>query len=457
MTRPNKAIFGYVAAISGLAIVLLILGQDWSGFSAVLSAHWRGVLAILVLGLFSESLAVKMAGENTGGTFTITFIPLLATVVVFGPTSGTLFMAAIGAVAESLVRRKPAIKISFNVAQYVLATTIAGWAFLAWGVQPLTDSGLTSLDGAFALAFASYAIIFLGLNHVLVTGAIAFSQAESFRTVWVSVVGRSGQTIFYDLIIAPIALAVALLYQELGWSGFIVSLMPLYFIRHSYLTNYKLIQANRDLLKALVKAIETRDPYTSGHSVRVSDLARRIAIGMGIRSVEQIETAALLHDVGKIDVIYDAILRKPDSLSAEEREIIESHVTKGVQLLESLSSFPEEVVKAVRGHHERMDGKGYPDKLKGDQIVVGARIIKVCDAIDAMLSDRPYRKALSLDDVRSQLIQNAGTQFDATVVAIVVNSQILEGHAKELVASRGPIVPRRVPRRAADRGMSVIG
>jgi putative nucleotidyltransferase with HDIG domain len=215
--------------------------------------------------------------------------------------------------------------------------------------------------------------------------------------------------------------------------------LPLLFIRHAYLTILQLQQANRDLLKALVKAIETRDPYTSGHSLRVASLATRIAdaIGLSPKRLGDVETAALLHDIGKIEAVYTEILGKPDHLTEEEREIIESHVTKGVELLEQLSSFPKEVVAGVRGHHERVDGKGYPDGLMDDQIPIGARIIKVCDAVDAMLSDRPYRKALDLPAVREQLEIYSGTQFDSEIVNAVLAGSIIEKHAAELAFMRG--------------------
>jgi putative nucleotidyltransferase with HDIG domain len=150
-----------------------------------------------------------------------------------------------------------------------------------------------------------------------------------------------------------------------------------------------------------------------------------------------VEAAALLHDIGKIDVIYENIIRKPSDLSPTERIVIESHVLKGVELLRSLSSFPEDVILSVRHHHEREDGRGYPDRLRGREIPIGAKIIKVCDAIDAMLSDRPYRKALSLSSVRHQLSQYAGTQFDARIVEIVVSSAVLERHAAEVAFHYG--------------------
>jgi putative nucleotidyltransferase with HDIG domain len=162
----------------------------------------------------------------------------------------------------------------------------------------------------------------------------------------------------HDILIAPVALAVAFLYVQFGVAGILVVILPMLFIRHSYLTASRLRDANEDLLTALVKAIETRDPYTSGHSQRVSQLSRRIAdeLGLARRTAEKVETAALLHDIGKIESTYTEILSKPSSLSAEERAVIESHVIIGEQLLRDLSSMPEDVVLAVRHHHEREDG-----------------------------------------------------------------------------------------------------
>jgi putative nucleotidyltransferase with HDIG domain len=235
-------------------------------------------------------------------------------------------------------------------------------------------------------------------------------------------------------LVSPIAIAVALLYLQVGVPGLFIIVLPLLFIRQAYLRILELESANRDLLTALVKAIETRDPYTSGHSLRVASLAVRIADAMGfsLKKQKEIERAALLHDIGKIESTYTEILSKPTGLTPEEREVIQSHVLKGVEVLEQLSSFSEDVIAAVRGHHERVDGKGYPDGLKGDQIPIGARIIKVCDAIDAMLSDRSYRRALTLEQVREQLIIYSGIQFDLGVVKAAITGDVLEAHEAEI-------------------------
>jgi putative nucleotidyltransferase with HDIG domain len=155
-------------------------------------------------------------------------------------------------------------------------------------------------------------------------------------------------------------------------------------------------------------------------------------MGLPQRRLDRIEQSALLHDIGKIDAIYTEILKKPDSLSSEERSIIESHVTKGVELLQTLSSVPAAVIADVRHHHERVDGKGYPDGLRGKDIPLGARIIKVSDAIDAMLSDRPYRNALDLDTVRRELTLYSGSQFDEEVVQAIIDTDVLESHRAEV-------------------------
>lgn len=436
----RKGIRIYVGLMGALAVLCLVL-LAWEDLLSLPRPHLVGILALTVLGLLSESLAVTFTVARNRGNSSITFLPLLACVILFGPTSAVLLMGISGGVAEFLIRRKEPIRAFFNLSQYITSTTLAGVGFSAAGGIPWVDLALgdASRFDLQILPFAVFGIVFLGLNHGSVSFAVALDQGLPFRRVWRQMAGPSGTNLLYDLLIGPIAIAVAFLYVELGAAGLVLVLLPLLFIRYSYLTNLRLQDANRSLLKALVKAIETRDPYTSGHSLRVSSLARRIgeAYGLSGRRLEELEHAALLHDVGKIEAVYTEILRKPGDLSLEERQVIESHVTKGVELLRSFSSFPKGVIEAVRGHHERVDGRGYPDQLKGEEIPLGARIIKVCDAIDAMLSDRPYRKALSIPAVKEQLREYSGIQFDQEIVGVVLEGLLLEKHAAEVAFLRG--------------------
>lgn len=432
-----KAIHIYVGIVCGSAVAILPL-LDWQSLYGLPVRSLYGFLALAALGLISESLAVAGPRGRSGGSYTITFLPLLASALLFGPTAAVVFMGTVGAVAESVIRKKEPIRASFNTAQYVLSAAAAGWAFEAAGGFPLAGLGNSPEFSLQLGPFLVFGVVFLSLNKTAVSIAIALSQHVDFRKVWAEILGGAGTNILYDLIISPIALAVVFFYVELHVVGLLLGLLPILLIRHFYLESALLLQANRDLLKALIKAIETRDPYTSGHSLRVSSLATRIARAMGLprRKVDEIETAALLHDIGKIDVVFSEILMKPHSLSDEERRVIESHVTKGAELLHSLSSFSVEIVAAVKHHHERFDGKGYPEGLAGEEIPIGARIIKACDAIDAMLSDRPYRKALQLSAVKEQLEIFSGTQFDPTVVGHVLGSSLLEDHSRELALDR---------------------
>src|SRR5206468_4156517 len=151
----------------------------------------------------------------------------------------------------------------------------------------------------------------------------------------------------------------------------------------------QLVQANRDLLELMVKAIEARDPYTSGHSQRVSQYARILAkeAGLSGKQVEQITTAALLHDVGKIYEDYAPLLRKEGKLTPEERRLLQSHPSRSAELVTTISKLKGPVADAVRYHHENFDGSGYPDGVAGENIPIGARIIMLADTLDAMTTD----------------------------------------------------------------------
>nr|PZN79577.1 MAG: hypothetical protein DIU57_14945 [Pseudomonadota bacterium] len=166
----------------------------------------------------------------------------------------------------------------------------------------------------------------------------------------------------------------------------------------------------------------------------MSRLARLIAEEMGcsLKQVEIIETAGLLHDIGKIDSIYAEIIQKRGILTEEEHRVIRTHAVKGAELLQTLTSFPDEVIRGVRHHHERYDGKGYPDGLKGKEIPIASRVIMLCDSIDAMLSDRPYRPAMTVEQVAEEIRRCAGTQFDPDIVAIVLRGETLEKAAAQI-------------------------
>ena len=196
----------------------------------------------------------------------------------------------------------------------------------------------------------------------------------------------------------------------------------------------KLLKSYLDTIQSLASAVEAKDTYTHGHSQRVTKYS--ILIGRELmlseKKLEMLKHTALLHDIGKIG-ISESILLKPGGLTNEEFDQIKNHPLLGTKIINSID-FLKEVRNQMKSHHERFDGKGYPDGLIGEEIPLGARIICVADTYDAMTSDRPYRKALSQDIAVSELIKNAGTQFDAKIVnaflKILGRTETLDGIEK---------------------------
>jgi len=170
-----------------------------------------------------------------------------------------------------------------------------------------------------------------------------------------------------------------------------------------------------DTITAFVNAIESKDRYLKGHSSRVALYAAEIAqtLGMTADMVEVVRRGAMLHDLGKLSIM-DTILRKPDRLTPDEFAIIKSHPAVGAKILEPLRFLSRETC-AVRHHHERFDGTGYPDGLRGEDIPLVARVVTVADVFDAITSNRPYRTALPLDAAREEIARGCGTHFDPIV------------------------------------------
>jgi putative nucleotidyltransferase with HDIG domain len=180
------------------------------------------------------------------------------------------------------------------------------------------------------------------------------------------------------------------------------------------------VGANVEVVAALAQALEERDQYTGEHSESVVDLTAKVAEALGLDEddIKDVRTAALLHDIGKVG-IPDEILHKNGPLDAREWEIMRQHPVIGERIMRAIPGMGP-IARVVRHEHERWDGGGYPDGLAGDAIPLPARIILACDAYHAMVSDRPYRKAMSHHDAMAELTSNAGSQFDPEVAQALV-------------------------------------
>lgn len=177
-----------------------------------------------------------------------------------------------------------------------------------------------------------------------------------------------------------------------------------------------------DIIESMAAALDAKDIYTAGHSTRVGNMANKLGIYLGIKDedLEILHIAGHLHDIGKIGV-PDNILNKNGRLDSEEWELMKKHSEIGHNILSKVKSL-EDISYIVLYHHERWDGKGYPNGLCEERIPLGARIIAVCDSIDAMQSDRPYRKLISDFECRQEIIKNKGIMYDPSIVECIIEN-----------------------------------
>jgi putative nucleotidyltransferase with HDIG domain len=319
-------------------------------------------------------------------------------------------------VADTFVHHKPLVRVWFNTAQFMLASGLASLVYAALG-GPVS---LETFD--FVLVpFVSLVVVYFLVNSGSVALAVSLSSGVSVREAW-DRVGKDALTT--DLLSSTLAVLLVFLYVKLQLLGLAILVFPLFLVRQLYQMNFQLQEELEEKLELMVKAMEARDPYTSGHSLRVSEYALAIAreLRLSANEVDTIKRAALLHDVGKIYEEFAPLLRKEGKLTAEERITMRTHVLRSAELVETAARLRGLVQAMIRHHHENFDGSGYPDGLSGEEIPVGARIIMIADTIDAMTTDRPYRRAMTLARALEELEKYAGSQFDPQLVRVVANS-----------------------------------
>jgi HD-GYP domain-containing protein (c-di-GMP phosphodiesterase class II) len=416
---------------------------------------WWPLATFLFVATLLESLQTQLRLAAKGST---SFIMHMASALLFGGWWGAMVAGGSTFFGE-IARRSPPIKSIFNVSQRILAVSLASMAYHALGGE-LPPSYLGSLVSLASNAvqrdlglFFVFAAVYFLINSAAVNSAIVLSSGRSFREVWNL---NTRGILAYDLGASFVAVLVAWLYVRFdAWLGFgslglIVVIVPIVAVRHVYGLYHDLEHSGQELLQVMVKAIEARDPYTSGHSLRVSEMSRAVAVELGLpaREIEDIETAALLHDVGKIHEEFAPLLRKEGRLTPEETALMQTHSEKSADLVGIISKFHGFVQESVRHHHERWDGQGYPYGLERKSIPLGARIILIADTVDAMTTDRPYRKRLPLDVVIAELQKCKGTQFDPELVDVVVASvairRLIGGTPNTEVSENGPPRSKRV-------------
>jgi HD-GYP domain-containing protein (c-di-GMP phosphodiesterase class II) len=417
-----------VCAVAGVAAAIVAM----NGGAPPSTAHFYAAITMAILGVAAEMLSYEhVKGAATGS---ISLIPFAAAGLCT-PTWASVAAIGLGASVVQVLCRRHWIKGIFNVAQMVLGLSLAVLVYRAAGGVAAVDRAGLSLFTALRVGILPAGLLLstvILVNTATVSGVVAIVQQRSVVEIWKA---TTLPTAPLTLLTSFLTFYLAWLYSGLGPAGAIGLAIPLLGVRQLFRTTVELTKVTEELLDLMVAAIEARDPYTSGHSQRVSHASKIIAKAIGLRpgEVERVGVAALLHDVGKIDEAFAPILAKEGRLTPEEWETMKRHPIRSAELVGLLSSL-KDVVPAVRNHHENWDGTGYPDGLKANAIPQASRIIMFADTLDAMTTDRPYRKALTMEEAKAEIIKFRGRQFDPDICDRIVTpevwAQLYESYAK---------------------------
>jgi HD superfamily phosphohydrolase YqeK len=400
----------YIGAAVAAAVIVVVKGPyaglDWGQI---------GVLGLLLVACESTATLLNARGL----AWSANTMASLAAVVLCGPVGAAL--VSCGTLLG--IRRGPSIvQRLFNTAMYVLSAYLAGRTFLAFGGHVGTP-GQSSFPGLIG-PFAAAAVVHVAVNFMLLHGVFWLTREPGGASVRV---GLDFKLWLTDLGYGAFGVLIAALWSVLGPFTPVLVLIPVFVARWAVAQFAAQQRAYEATVSALCQAVETKDFYTRGHSERVSRGAVMIAseIGMRPERVGAIRYAGMLHDVGKLGV-PTSVLQKRGSLTDDEYASVQLHPMRGLDIVREIG-FLDEALAGIMHHHERIDGKGYPMGLAGDEIPEFARVLGVADAFDAMTSDRSYRGARPIPEAIAELRKWAGKQFDPAFVDAFVTAIEREG------------------------------
>lgn len=429
------------------------------------------LLAILIAAAVAELFQVDLYGQ---GTISVTVAVIIGAAAIAGPLGLALASAAC-AISAALVMqhstgRRPQIhKTLFNWANHVIAGFLPAIGFELLNL-PISIAALPSL----ILPTLAFALIYYFIETGFVAAAISLSTGQPILREWRDRYRWLANTY---LTLASLGILLVATYVEIGLIGVTVMILPIAVMRYSqkqYIdrtsasmreferlnrelsrANTEIRQASREighlndeLFETLARFFDARDPYVGEHAITVADYASAIGreLGWPEARLKQLRQAALLHDIGKI-AIPESILHKPGRLTDEEYKFIQSHAEIGATLI-AQSQGLRHLAPFVRHHHEHWDGRGYPEGLAGEKIPIQARIISICDAVEAMASDRPYRQGMSPEQIIAEIDRCAGTQFDPRLTAIFIklarqnNGIVIVNSARGVAHRQSSATPR---------------
>ncbi len=450
--RTSAKLFIIATAAFGFAVMLFALRQ-WQCEDPV------RLVAYLGIALAASGLKVRLPDVN--GTMSVNFLFILLGILELSLPETMLIGCTATLVQCFLKMNRPAkfVRIVFNVFSMMPPAVAAAYYVFHASARLLGNS--------MALMIMAAGSVYFFANTLPVAAIISMAEGQPFRKTWRDCYFWSFP---YYLAGAGLVALVHFINRFAGWQTTLLVLPIVYWIYRSYrLYLGKLEDEKRHVedekrhveevaslhlrtIEALALAIDAKDHTTHDHLQRVRVYAIEIGKELGLtdRDLDALKAASLLHDIGKL-AVPEHIINKPGKLTPEEFDKMKIHPIVGSEILARVR-FPYEVVPIVRSHHEKWDGSGYPDGLKGEEIPIGARILSAVDCLDALASDRPYRRALPLDAAMEEVLRQSGKDFDPQVVAILKRRYIeLEQLARSEPA---PIelalpIPSKVERGAA--------
>jgi hypothetical protein len=397
----------YVASVVLFAAVLVLVAWRLTG-------RPDDPLAVAVLsGMGIASWILRDTVGSVPVHLSFTSIILLAAVVIVGPVGA----AVVGALAPVVQfdRTKPIVRI-FNMAQLSAMGCAGGLVYHLVGgdAEPRgAHAGEILLRVGLPLIIANVSQCLL--NAALLSGVLRFASGTPFRTQVLKLLGTTGVG-YLGYGVIGFLFIVLWIPAGVGWFSAVLVLAPLFVARWAFVQYGDEVRVHERTLRALVRAVETKEPHNAGHSERVADLSGWLAevLGLGYKEVQDIRSAGMLHDVGKV-ALPARVLRPRTPLSHDDLVVLADHALRGLDLVEGIE-FLQDSFDGIAHHHERWDGRGYPSGLAGEAIPLAARIVAVADVFDALTSARAYRPAHSVEEAIALVTARAGTQLDPTVV-----------------------------------------
>jgi putative nucleotidyltransferase with HDIG domain len=378
----------------------------------------KSFIIFIILSIIAESLLIPVS--ETISAVSVAYAVGLAAILVYG-ASEAAWIASLGIMFRTVkhqgkrlhIFNTPIYKTLFNGSNTLLSAGIAGLCYkLLGGVSG--DIDLNSYLLPLIVCILVYALI----NETVISLLMAIVDGEKSVGNWLNNILWAARDCIF---VAPIGVLMAIAYMKYSMLGIFLFMGPLLLARYSYKLYIDMRRVYIDTVRSFSQAIEIKDPYTQGHSLRVGEYA--VALGKRVKlsnkKLENLKMAAILHDIGKIG-IEESILNKPGKLTEEEFDKIKKHPENGFKILQDIE-FLKDVSKIILDHHEKVDGTGYPSGKKQEEVSTEAAILGIADVYDALTSDRPYRKAMTVNQAFEIIEEGKGKHFKAQLADEFMN------------------------------------